>query len=235
MNPHNASLLCDRCGRSPTDRPDGGFRFCPGCTLYVCARCWSTLKGQCQSCARPDLAPEDLPTSRSIRDTIAPPPLGNVPVSDPLQWRRTRSLARPQPERAPAGNVHRSPAAQVDRATTIVLLVVRRVLMAASLAVAGMAVGWAVDLSMNPAAPSDAPRTLEGTLSGTPEQRATFAPSPTESAVSHTVARGETLIGLADRYYGDESRWREILRANEDRIADPDNLRIGTVLLIPPP
>ncbi len=38
---------------------------------------------------------------------------------------------------------------------------------------------------------------------------------------------------LAARFYGDESMWQRIYRANRDRM-DPDDLRIGMQIDIPP-
>jgi hypothetical protein len=232
-------LTCDRCARSTVDRPEARFRFCPGCSLYVCDRCWSYVASQCQACSRPGLAPSELPGSRSIRDTIAPPLIGNPRLTDPQPAGLRTRAERPLPRaRVPATLGRPTDATPGSRAVGMALSLGRRLLMAASLAVAGMAVVWAVDLSMNSGIePADPLRTMEGTLSGTPpatEAVATAAPSAS-TAVTHTVARGDTLIGLAARYYGDESRWREILSANRASISDPDNLRIGTVLLIPSP
>ena len=52
---------------------------------------------------------------------------------------------------------------------------------------------------------------------------------------SYTVAEGDTLATIAARFYGDENEWRRIYEANRETIGDnPDNVRIGTVLRIPP-
>jgi len=55
----------------------------------------------------------------------------------------------------------------------------------------------------------------------------------TGGARKHTVKPGETLAGLAKRYYGDRSKWRVIFNANRDLIHDPDVLAVGWVLEIP--
>lgn len=47
----------------------------------------------------------------------------------------------------------------------------------------------------------------------------------------HTVASGDTLWDLAQRYYGNGNQWRKIADANG--IRDPRKLRVGTVLTIP--
>lgn len=61
------------------------------------------------------------------------------------------------------------------------------------------------------------------------------APSKPASAdmVRYTVARGDTLAGIADRFYGNRSLWKPILDANRETLQSPEKLRVGQVLLIP--
>lgn len=66
------------------------------------------------------------------------------------------------------------------------------------------------------------------------------APSPATSAVvppakerSHTVARGDTLAGIARKYYNKSSQWPKIAEANKDVLPDPTKLKPGMVLRIP--
>ena len=121
-----------------------------------------------------------------------------------------------------------------ERAAGIALAFVRRVLVAGSLALAVMAVLWAVDLSAGQTVVRpEVQGPMEGTLAGTPAPTASITSMSSAAQVTHTVVRGDTLIDLAARYLGDESRWREIYRANSGLIPDPDNLRVGTVLIIP--
>ena len=47
----------------------------------------------------------------------------------------------------------------------------------------------------------------------------------------YTVVRGDTLWGIAKRFYGNGSRYPEIARANN--IANPDIIHVGQKLLIP--
>lgn len=49
----------------------------------------------------------------------------------------------------------------------------------------------------------------------------------------HTIKKGDTLWALAERFYGDATRWREIQAANPTKAADPRRLVPGQVLLIP--
>jgi len=52
----------------------------------------------------------------------------------------------------------------------------------------------------------------------------------------HTVVSGDTLSGLAAKYYGSGSRenWMAIYEANKEEIGDnPSLIRVGQVLQIP--
>jgi nucleoid-associated protein YgaU len=49
----------------------------------------------------------------------------------------------------------------------------------------------------------------------------------------HTVAEGETLEALAERYYGDQAKADAIYRVNRDQIREAEPLQAGTVLIIP--
>gem|GEM_PF-79628 len=49
----------------------------------------------------------------------------------------------------------------------------------------------------------------------------------------HVVLRGDTLFGLAQRYYGDRARWRDIYNANRDRLPNENSLVVGMELRIP--
>lgn len=50
---------------------------------------------------------------------------------------------------------------------------------------------------------------------------------------TYTVKKGDTLSEIAQREYGDASKWPRIYNANKSRIADPKKLQIGTKLIIP--
>lgn len=47
----------------------------------------------------------------------------------------------------------------------------------------------------------------------------------------YTIKQGDTLWDLADKNYGDGSRWKEIAKAN--KITDPRKLMIGQNIVIP--
>lgn len=54
---------------------------------------------------------------------------------------------------------------------------------------------------------------------------------PAKQTVYHVVVRGDTLWGIAKRYYGNGNRYPEIAKANN--ITNPDIIHVGQKLLIP--
>jgi len=59
--------------------------------------------------------------------------------------------------------------------------------------------------------------------------------SPSSSAQrTHVVKKGDTIYTLARLYFnGDIHKWHAIYEANRDRVADPNTLKVGQVLVIP--
>lgn len=54
------------------------------------------------------------------------------------------------------------------------------------------------------------------------------------SATKYTVTSGDTLSGLAERFYGNSNLWNIIYEANKRVIGpDPNLLQVGEVLTIP--
>lgn len=51
---------------------------------------------------------------------------------------------------------------------------------------------------------------------------------------NYAMQRGDTLYGLARRYYGDGKLWTRIAEANRDKFRDVTAIPVGTVLVIPP-
>ncbi len=49
---------------------------------------------------------------------------------------------------------------------------------------------------------------------------------------THTIAKGDTLWSLAERYLGSGKRWKEIVAANPG--LDPQKLHVGQTIVIPP-
>lgn len=177
------------------------------------------------------------PIGLSIRDTIAPPDTSPPPAH------RLRPVGPGSPTLVPV-----SKRAVADRSSVIAprwkagaaglaSLAIDglwfRVALAAILAIGAMALTWALQLS--------SVETSGPTASIAPAASVGVVVTPVSASASavrhrsHVVASGDTLIALATRYYGDESRWPDILDANLDRIGDPANLRIGIELRIPDP
>ena len=48
-----------------------------------------------------------------------------------------------------------------------------------------------------------------------------------------SLQAGDTLGKIADTFYGEAGRWKEIFEANKDKIANPDAIQIGQELVIP--
>jgi len=113
-----------------------------------------------------------------------------------------------------------------------------RILLAALLAIGVTAGAWAVATTNEEPgvtrliAPSPASASVLPTE--TPAGTASPVPSPTPPWERRYVVRdGDTLAAIAENVYGDETLWPLILEANEERIPDPEHLRIGLSLLIP--
>lgn len=64
-------------------------------------------------------------------------------------------------------------------------------------------------------------------------QQAPVSTQQTTGPRLHTVQPGETLYGLARRYYNDPRQWRRIWQANSRRVKDPRRLPVGIKLIIP--
>lgn len=68
----------------------------------------------------------------------------------------------------------------------------------------------------------------------TPPSSAAPAPAPAPTGrETYTVESGDTLSEIAEDLLGSTARWRELYQINRDRIDDPDNVAVGTVLRLP--
>lgn len=59
------------------------------------------------------------------------------------------------------------------------------------------------------------------------------APPPPPTKRTHTVVMGDTLWGMAVRYYGNGSKYPTIFDANRDKISNPNLIYVGQVFVIP--
>lgn len=51
---------------------------------------------------------------------------------------------------------------------------------------------------------------------------------------TYTVQKGDTLSHIAQTFYGKASAWKPIFEANGDQLDNPDRIKPGQVLRIPP-
>ncbi len=56
---------------------------------------------------------------------------------------------------------------------------------------------------------------------------------PAAASRTHTVVKGDTLAGIAQKYYGKSAQWPKIAEANKDVLPDPTKLKLGMVLKVP--
>lgn len=95
-----------------------------------------------------------------------------------------------------------------------------------------MKVGGQLDDSFGPA----------GDDSNEAEAEAVSAPEPAQEDAepegfesrTYTVQSGDTLSGIAQKMYGKASKYMVIFEANQPLLSDPDKIRPGQVLRIPP-
>lgn len=86
--------------------------------------------------------------------------------------------------------------------------------------------------TLNPPPPA-APRNLVGPTKGKTMSRSDDRDAVEPAIRKHTVEEGETLVSLAQRYYGDGDRFAMLYQANRKVLKTPDSLAPGTVLVIP--
>jgi len=53
-------------------------------------------------------------------------------------------------------------------------------------------------------------------------------------AQAYTVKAGDSLSKISKEFYGDASKYMKIFDANKDQLSDPDKIKVGQVLQIPP-
>lgn len=66
-----------------------------------------------------------------------------------------------------------------------------------------------------------------------PARRGKTAVKPASPGRTHTVARGDTLFSLAQKYYSNRAKWRDIYAANRDVMPNETALKPGMTLKIP--
>lgn len=67
----------------------------------------------------------------------------------------------------------------------------------------------------------------------TEEKKVSSPQQSSDAKRTHTVQKGECLWGIAKEFYGNGALYKKIYDANTDKIANPDLIYIGQVLVIP--
>jgi len=58
--------------------------------------------------------------------------------------------------------------------------------------------------------------------------------APSKSAVrTYTVQPGDSLSKISKQFYGDANKYMNIFNANKDKLSNPDQVKVGTELVIP--
>jgi nucleoid-associated protein YgaU len=74
-----------------------------------------------------------------------------------------------------------------------------------------------------------------GNIEGVAEvEDAVEVAAPEPESVFHTVEKGDNLWKIAEKNYGDGSKYTAIFEANKPMLSDPDKIYPGQVLRIPP-
>jgi nucleoid-associated protein YgaU len=108
----------------------------------------------------------------------------------------------------------------------------------------GLGVWGNYDVTLSTGVPSTAQGTLEVFQSSPKdgsEQNKVVVPitfgvallNPYHGFAQYTVVAGDTLSGIAQKYYSDASKWTRIFEANRHQIQDPNHIFPGQVLRIP--
>ena len=81
--------------------------------------------------------------------------------------------------------------------------------------------------------PSSSARKTDARLSNTTTSQQQKIEVKRDVPPSYTVQPGDTLSVISRKVYGKRNRWRDIYKANRDRMATPESLKPGQVLRIP--
>lgn len=181
---------------------------------------------------QPQAAPTDMQPAL-VRRAAPLPPTVEAPVTQLLGYvnettpRSTPSADAPSTDALQLIGISARPekrtAARVDAQTQLSQLDAPPALQPAPMMMA--AAGPAPRAMMRPYGASSA--------GGQEAARPGLSATPTNAARKHVVRDGDTLGGLAEQYYGDARRYKELFAANRDLLSNPELLPIGATLQIP--
>lgn len=80
---------------------------------------------------------------------------------------------------------------------------------------------------------TDFGNSLKSKSKGSNGESVSSPPTSDNAKRTYTVKKGDCLWNIAKYYYGDGSKYTKIYDANTDKIADPDLIYVGQVLVIP--
>lgn len=75
-------------------------------------------------------------------------------------------------------------------------------------------------------------KVIENTASVAEQREQTNSPAPKQDT-TYPVQKGDTLWGIAKKFYGNGSKYTKIYEANKDKIKNPNLIYVGQVLTIP--
>lgn len=75
-------------------------------------------------------------------------------------------------------------------------------------------------------------KVANNTASVTETREQTNSPAP-KKETTYSVQKGDTLWGIAKKFYGNGSKYTKIYEANKDKIKNPNLIYVGQVLTIP--
>ena len=58
--------------------------------------------------------------------------------------------------------------------------------------------------------------------------------STVDESTNYIVQNGDNLSKIAKHFYGDADAWKTIFEINRDQLTDPDRIKPGQILKIPP-
>lgn len=103
---------------------------------------------------------------------------------------------------------------------------------AVAIAAIVLALAFRPGQSAEEAKPTSVPRPTVAPAAVTALPMATATPVPVKER-THVVASGDTLTSIAEKYYGDASKWQKVFEANKDVLPNANSLQIGQKLKIP--
>ncbi len=166
------------------------------------------------------VAPADAPAGEGAADALPDASAGEVIPDTPVDT-SLPDAAADIPADAPAGEV--SVAATVEEPDAADK--------AKDTADGNAAVSESPSGTESVTAESETPARVE--LTPEKEKASEAVAAPAAPAVEYAVCPGDTLTGIAAKFYKDANRWPVIFKANSEKITDPNRLKVGVKLLIP--